>query len=81
MDRPALLNGPAAGQQMGYFSASGYAATGSSPFGNAVSRLPQMAIPLSLADDGACGQGCGGAGLISPVGSLTVSAAPCNFAL
>ena len=41
MDRPALLNGPAAGQQMGYFSASGYGATGSSPFGNAVSTLPK----------------------------------------
>ena len=39
--RPALLNGTAAGQQMGYFSASGYGATGSSPFGNAVSTLPK----------------------------------------
>jgi hypothetical protein len=41
--RPTLLNG-AAGQQIGYFSASGNVVTSSSPVGNAVSTLVQVVI-------------------------------------
>ena len=41
--RPALLNG-AAGQQIGYFSASGNVVSSSSPVGNSVTTLVQVVI-------------------------------------